>query len=126
MELSEKIEEKHREIVRALAKPGRIICEEMTPRKAHLMHMVMGVAGEAGELLDAIKKHTIYQQDLDYLNVIEELGDLEFYLRGLREELNINRDVVLQENCRKLERRYATRAYTDLAAKQRQDKHEAS
>ena len=51
--------------------------------------MVVGVSGEAGELLDAVKKAVIYRKPLDLENVIEELGDLEFYMEGLRQGLEI-------------------------------------
>jgi len=42
----------HNEMVRALTKPGTEILESLTPAKAHLMHMAMGISGEAGETLD--------------------------------------------------------------------------
>jgi len=68
----------HAELVRNLAKKGCEIKNEMTGHDAHLIHMVLGISGESGELLDAIKKHTIYHKPLDIGNVIEELGDIEF------------------------------------------------
>lgn len=44
-----------------------------------LMHAFVGIAGESGELLDAVKKQWIYNRPLDRVNVLEELGDLTFY-----------------------------------------------
>lgn len=38
--------------------------------------MATGVSGEAGELLDAVKKSVVYKKPLDRENVVEELGDL--------------------------------------------------
>ena len=49
----------HPEMVKTLCKPGETILAEMTPLEAHILHMVVGVSGEAGELLDAIKKMVI-------------------------------------------------------------------
>ena len=46
------------------------------------LHMYMGVAGELGELLDAIKKNVIYGKPLDTKNVLEECGDIMFYTTG--------------------------------------------
>lgn len=56
---------KHEDMVRALAKSGDAIASEIDGADAHLMHMAIGVSGEAGELLDAIKKKVIYRKDLD-------------------------------------------------------------
>jgi NTP pyrophosphatase (non-canonical NTP hydrolase) len=83
--------------------------------------MSIGVSGEAGELLDAIKKWAIYQKPLDIDNVIEELGDIEFYLEGIRQKLGLNRNMILEHNIEKLRRRYGTK-YTNEAAQRRADK----
>jgi len=110
------------EMVMTLAKPGEDIIESLTPQKAHLLHMAVGIAGEAGELLDAIKKHVVYNKPLDYRNVIEELGDLEFYMEGLRAKLAILREETLVANIAKLEVRYKGLTYSDKAAQDRADK----
>jgi len=112
----------HPELVKSLVKPGRKILAEMSPSDANLTHMVIGISGEAGELLDTIKKKTIYQKELDMLNVVEELGDLEFYMEGLRQELNITRDECLIHNIMKLSKRYEKLTYSNQAAQDRADK----
>lgn len=86
-----------------------------------LMHCAVGIAGEAGELLDAIKKTWVYGKSLDRANIIEELGDIEFYAEALRTLLDITRDEVIAANVAKLEKRYPTR-YTDELALARLDK----
>jgi len=111
----------HPELVQALCKDGRTILSQMTSRDAHLIHMALGISGEAGELLDAIKKSVIYLRPLDIPNIIEELGDLEFYMEGLRERLNITREQVLQDNINKLTIRYG-KMYSDKSANERNDK----
>lgn len=112
----------HATMVKSLAKPGSAIVESLTARKAHLWHMATGVAGEAGELLDCVKKAVIYNKELDLENLIEELGDLEFYMEGLRQPLGITRDDVLKANMKKLEERYKAFHYSDQAAQDRADK----
>lgn len=109
-------------MVAALAKPGAAIVAGLVPEKAHNIHMAIGVAGEAGELLDAVKKEAIYGKPLDRDNVVEELGDLEFYMQGLRDALGISRDEVLAANVEKLSTRYAAGKYSDAAAQARADK----
>jgi hypothetical protein len=74
------------EMVRRLAKDGEEIVANLTPEKARMWHHATGISGEAGELLDAIKKVMIYNKPLDRENVIEELGDLEWYMEGLRQQ----------------------------------------
>lgn len=102
-------------------KPGASIVEDVTAESMNLLHMAIGIAGEAGELLDAIKKHVVYNKKLDKANVIEELGDLEFYMQGLRSQLGLMRFEVLSANVDKLSKRYKTQ-YTDKQAQERADK----
>lgn len=112
----------HSEMVARLAKSGSVIAAEMTGEDAHCLHMAVGVSGESGELLDAVKKAVIYRKPLDRENVIEELGDLEFYMEGLRAGLGITRDECLQANIEKLRVRYDGLVYSDLGAQNRADK----
>lgn len=111
-------------MVAQLSKPGDSIRNELTPKQAHLLHMAVGISGEAGELLDAVKKHAIYQKSLDVTNVVEELGDLEFFMEGLRAALGISRDEVLAKNIYKLSVRYLSGRYSNEQAQQRADKHD--
>ena len=110
------------EMVAALAKPGERIASELTGEDAHLIHMAIGISGESGELLDAIKKRVVYRKELDRENVIEELGDLEFYLEGIRQGLGVTREQCIDANITKLSKRYASLKYSDDAAQQRADK----
>lgn len=112
----------HAELVRKLMKSGNEIYDEMTPFRCELTHMAIGIAGEAGELLDAVKKHVIYNDPINMVNVIEELGDIEFFLEGIRQLLKIERQECLDENIRKLSIRYGELTYSDKAAQQRADK----
>lgn len=110
------------EFCMGLMKPGEEIVAEITPNKAEVLHMAVGVSGEAGELLDAIKKHTMYNKELDYANVVEELGDIEFYLEGLRTILNISREEVIRGNVEKLSKRYSSGKFSNQQAQDRADK----
>lgn len=70
------------------------------------IHMLLGLGSEVGELMDAYKKAIAYGQELDLTNVIEELGDIKFYISNFCTLLNINEDVVGQKNIDKLIARY--------------------
>jgi NTP pyrophosphatase (non-canonical NTP hydrolase) len=119
------VDRHHADLVRVLRKSGNEIMDEMTPEDANLIHMVMGISGESGELLDAIKNAVIYRKKLDLENVIEELGDIEFYLSGLRDSLRITREQCLEHNIAKLEKRYGIK-YSNEAAQARADKQGGS
>ena len=48
--------------VSMLFKDGADILKTMTPEKMDTLHAGVGVSGEAGELLDAIKKWVVYNK----------------------------------------------------------------
>jgi len=78
----------HSEMVTALKKNPGHIHADLTAIKIDVWHMGSCIVGEAGELF-----HAICEQDNE--NIIEELGDIEFYLEGLRQALNIERNETL-------------------------------
>jgi hypothetical protein len=53
---------------------------------------------------------------------IEELGDLEFYMEGLRQGLGITREDTLKANIAKLSKRYASGKYSNQQAHEHADK----
>lgn len=112
----------HSEMVTALIKSPKTIQEEITSFDAGALHMAIGISGEAGELLDAIKKGAIYRKEYDRKNIIEELGDIEFYLEGIRQHFDIPRELTLDGNIEKLSVRYATGKFSNQQAQERADK----
>lgn len=112
----------HPELVQALMKPGADILASLTPEKADLWHAASCIPGEGGELFDAIKRHVIYGKELDVENVIEELGDLEFYIERVRAIVGITRQQTLHANIMKLSRRYTEMRFTNEHAIERADK----
>jgi NTP pyrophosphatase (non-canonical NTP hydrolase) len=113
--------DEYAQMVLDLCKKGEVLLSEATPLKMETIHHAIGIAGEAGEILDTVKKHFIYNKDFDRQNIIEELGDIEFYMEGLRQALGITREETLEENWRKLHVRYP-KGYTDQNAQVRLDK----
>lgn len=111
----------HAEMVSKLAKPGVEVLKTLTAEKVDLWHAVTGIVTEAGELMDAVKKHVIYDQPFNLANGAEELGDIEFYMEEARQNLHLLREAILEGNMRKLEKRYGEK-YSDQAAQERKDK----
>ena len=103
------------------ARPDRFM-PQVSPEQSHLLHMALGIFGEAAELLEAITNHVIHGDPLDLENVVEELGDGEFYQEGLRQGLGISREDTLTANIQKLGVRYEGLCYSDEAAQARADK----
>jgi NTP pyrophosphatase (non-canonical NTP hydrolase) len=112
----------YQQFVNAIIKPGDEIICQLTPQQANLLHMAVGVSGEAGELLDAIKKHCVYQKQIDLNNVMEEAGDILFYLTGLLSELDMTIEECINANMDKLSKRYPQGTYSNTAAIARADK----
>jgi NTP pyrophosphatase (non-canonical NTP hydrolase) len=70
------------------------------------LHMVIGISTEAGELLDAYKKHFAYGKELDTINVGEEIADIMWYISNLCRLLNIDLEEMQQRNIDKLKARF--------------------
>jgi len=91
--------------------------------KAQLNHCALGLAGEVGEVVDIIKKHTVYGKDLDGKHLFEELGDIRFYLQALVNVVGFGMDHIEAGNMRKLNTRYAAGSYSNQQAIERADKN---
>lgn len=79
------------------------ITEERTIR---LLHASIGLATEAGELLDALKKFIFYGKDLDIVNIKEEGGDSQWYFALLLDELGYSYEEIWALVIKKLQARY--------------------
>ena len=112
----------HDDMVKKLFKNGDAILSTITPDQLTRLHAVVGVSGEAGELLDAVKKETMYNKKPDIEKIIEELGDLEFYMEALRQAYDITREQTIRANIAKLGVRYSSGTYSDKQAQERADK----
>lgn len=71
-----------------------------------IVNGAMGLCGEAGEVIDLVKKwvfqgHELYKEDVE-----EELGDVLWYAAILCEGIGTNMEEVMQKNIEKLKRRY--------------------
>jgi NTP pyrophosphatase (non-canonical NTP hydrolase) len=70
------------------------------------LHGVIGLTGEAGELIDCIKKAMFYGHELDKVNIKEELGDCLWYIAQILRSEGWSFDEVMKENIDKLIIRY--------------------
>ena len=75
-------------------------------KKDVLINGVMGLCGESGEAIDIVKKHLAQGHDLNKEHLIEELGDIAWYLAETAYALDISLEEVLKLNIEKLQKRY--------------------
>jgi len=80
-----------------------------------LLHATIGISTEAGELLDAVKKHLFYGKKLDIVNIHEELSDICWYMSLLMEWSGTTWEEVFELNIEKLRLRYPEKFTTDKA-----------
>ena len=71
-----------------------------------LMNGVMGLNGEAGEVIDILKKHLFQGHELDKKHIAEELGDCLWYIAVTAEAIGYKLDDIAELNKEKLRSRY--------------------
>jgi len=76
------------------------------PQTLRLLHAAMGMATEAGEFVDMLKRHFFYGTPIDFPNAIEEIGDQEWYVALAIDVLQTTMDHVLTVNVEKLLERF--------------------
>lgn len=89
--------------------------------RGRMVHAALGIATEAGEIGTTIKAYWIYGKPLDVTNLIEEVGDLLFYVQALANEAGFTLEDCMEANVEKLILRYPD-GYSDQAAIERADK----
>lgn len=77
-----------------------------------LANAIMGLCGEVGECADIVKKHRFQQHELDREKLVEEGGDVAWYLALLAYALEVDLDEMLRLNIEKLKRRYKGEGFT--------------
>lgn len=71
-----------------------------------ILNAALGLAGEAGEFADHIKKYQFQGHDLDKDHLIKELGDILWYVAQAAVGLETTIDEIMERNINKLKARY--------------------
>lgn len=90
---------------------------DLGSQQINVIHMLLGLASEVGELQDAYKKNIAYGRPLDLVNVIEEIGDIKWYISNLCTILGISENKVAEINISKLKARYPEKFTEECATK---------
>ena len=78
---------------------------DLDPRE-RLCNAALGLAGEAGEAADLLKKHLFHNHPLDRAKLQKELGDVLWYLAALAHAADLTLDEIASHNLDKLRARY--------------------
>ena len=97
----------------------RTMNEELT-FKEKLSMLGMGIAGEAGEIVDSLKKVVYHGHELDREDLVKELGDLLWYITHLMKCFEITDEEVREKNIAKLRERYIE-GFSEEASRNRKE-----
>lgn len=76
------------------------------PHRERMMVQALGLAGEAGEVGQLVKKWAWHGKPLDVEKMKDELSDVLWYVADLASALHLNLDEVASHNVEKLRKRY--------------------
>lgn len=105
----------------ALTTESPVSDAQMERVNLRLLHAIMGMQTETAELTDALKKHIFYGAPLDRVNMLEEIGDVFWYIAILLDELRVDVgdkasfENVMNTNIAKLKARYPNK-FSEFAA----------
>ena len=71
-----------------------------------VLNGLMGLNGEAGECIDILKKYFFQGHDLDADKLIDELGDVLWYIAETCTGIGVTMEEVAKRNIEKLRKRY--------------------
>ena len=77
-----------------------------TDNRDRLMNCVLGLAGEAGEVVELLKKKMYHGKAVTIEQFVDEASDCLWYLAGLARSLGVSLDYVARHNVAKLQARY--------------------
>lgn len=75
-------------------------------RNIRMLHAVLGIQTEAGELIEAYLNGAPANEDVDVINVKEEVADILWYIAILCDEFGFSLEDAMTSNIAKLRKRY--------------------
>lgn len=71
-----------------------------------MLHGILGLVGESGEVVDLVKKHLYQGHPIDKTKLKEELGDILWSLTLTAFSLDTSLEQIAENNIEKLQKRY--------------------
>jgi hypothetical protein len=88
---------------------------EHDPKLNNLMHAVLGLYTEIGEIFEHLYDIMSKRCDTDFVNFTEEVGDIYWYLNLLQVSLNLSSNEIREKNIAKLSARYGEKFHRNRA-----------
>ena len=92
---------------------SKFISPDITP-KEQLTNWALGLAGEAGEVVEPVKKYLFHHRELNVKELSKELGDILWYVAAMCTTLGLSLQDVMTENIDKLTQRYPHRVNREV------------
>lgn len=89
----------YQELAARTMKPRRDLTDDLSD-------YILGLAGEAGELANTAKKMLYHGHDWNYQKLLEECGDVMWYVAAVATVLGANLEDIASQNVEKLKKRY--------------------
>ena len=86
-----------------------------------LLNACLGLAGESGEVCDIVKKHMYQCHNIDVDDLVNELGDVLWYIVLACDTIGISLEDVMKKNIEKLERRYPNNVFEAKCSTERKE-----
>lgn len=77
-----------------------------TLEREPIIGFALGLAGEAGEVVDDVKKKYFHGRDIEATHTVEELGDVMWYVANIATQMGVPLEDILESNMHKLCNRY--------------------
>ncbi len=78
----------------------------LSDRETMILWNAIGLAGEAGEVNEDVKKGILHRHGLDEQRLAKELGDCMWYIAALCTIIGVDMGDIMQDNIDKLKKRY--------------------
>jgi NTP pyrophosphatase (non-canonical NTP hydrolase) len=92
----------------------RTVNQSLTENE-QLINAALGLAGEAGEFADLVKKWRYQEHDFDHEKARKELGDVLWYMDLAASALGVTLGEIAAQNVAKLQARYPDRFIGELS-----------
>ena len=86
------------------------------PETAQVLNGCLGLAGEAGEFLEMVKKAIFHETQIEKSRLKKELGDLMWYVALICHAFGWDLDEIMEMNIEKLKARYPDGFDTEKSA----------
>lgn len=77
-----------------------------TQEREPIVAFALGLVGEAGEVVDDIKKRIFHGREIPLEHTAEEIGDVMWYVANICNVYGFDLETILKQNVDKLTKRY--------------------